>query len=95
MDVRVDRGDENIGNKVIFHTRVHLSTVPPFALHIQIVDGNSFEILWPATDGKSVAPACVYVRACVCAQNRIRDLKLVVLELKLRQVLIILDIKPT
>ena len=78
MDVRVDRGDENIGNKVVFHTRVHLDNVPPFAPYIQIVDGNSFEILWPATDSKSVAPVCV----CVCAQNRIGDLKLGVLKLK-------------
>ena len=93
MDVRVDRGDEDIGNKVVFHTRVHLDNVPPLAPHIQIVDGNSFKILWPATDGKSVAPVCVCV--CVCARNRIGDLKLGVLELKLRHVLITLDIKPT
>ena len=68
MDVGVDRGDEDIGNKVVFHTRVHLDNVPPLAPHIQIVDGNPFEILWPATDGKSVAPVCVCVCVCVCTK---------------------------
>ena len=66
MDVRVDGGDEDIGNKVVFHTRVYLDNVPPLAPHIQIVDGNSFEILWPATDSKSVAPVSVCVCVCVC-----------------------------
>ena len=69
MDIRVDRGDEDIGNKVVLHTRVHLGTVPPLALHVQIVDGNSFEILWPATDSKSVAPVCVCVCVCVCVHE--------------------------
>ena len=66
MDVRVDRGDKNIGDKVILHTRVHLDNVPSFAPHVQVVDGSSFKILWPATNGKSVAPVCVCV--CVCAR---------------------------
>ena len=64
MDVRVDRGDEDIGNKVVLHTRVHLDNVPP--LHIQIVDGNSLEILGPATDSESVTPVRVCVCLCVC-----------------------------
>ena len=69
MDVRVDRGDKNIGDKVILHTRVHLDNVPSLAPHVQVVDGSSFKILWPATDGKSVAPVCVCVCVCVCVQG--------------------------
>ena len=66
MDVRVDRGDKDIGNKVVLHTRVHLDNVPPLPPHIQIVDGNSLEILWPATDSESVTPVRVCVCLCVC-----------------------------
>ena len=69
MDVRVDRGDEDIGNKVVFHTRVHLDNVSSLAPHIQIVDGNSFEILWPATDSKSVAPILEGPAKLVCVDG--------------------------
>ena len=57
MDVRVDRGNKDIWNKVVFDPGVHLDNVPTLPPHIQVVDNSSLQILRSLTDSKCVAPA--------------------------------------
>ena len=56
MDVGIHRGDESVGNKVVFHARVDLNDVASLAPHVQVVDGRSLELLRTGADGKRVTP---------------------------------------
>ena len=44
VDVGVGRGKEDIGDKVILYSRIHLHNVASLATNIEVVDGDTFEV---------------------------------------------------